>query len=225
MWSGTGCGRTCGSGGRTLALLAVLVGVGGGVALTAFAGAQRTSSAVPQMLAYGRPDDGGVIFGGVCPPPRVSGRAARSLAPLPVAARVLRLPQVAAFMCTPYLFFSASPSGSAAGSVNVTASADVQGFRAIDRPLMVAGRFPGPRQPFVAAVNDLCGGKAPPSRRKPADPLRILGKAAAGLRPDRCRRQASPAGGPAVHGAGNALAAIPARTAARTAPAISLRHE
>jgi hypothetical protein len=45
---------------RTLALIAVLVGVGGGVALTAFAGARRTAAAVPQMLAYSRPDDGGV---------------------------------------------------------------------------------------------------------------------------------------------------------------------
>jgi ABC-type lipoprotein release transport system permease subunit len=141
---------------RTLALIAVLVGVGGGVALTAFAGARRTAAAVPQMLAYSRPDDGGVVFGGsVCPPPTVTGAAARSLAPLPSAARVLRLPQVAAYMRMPYLFFSSSRSGLGVGSVNVFASADVQGFRAIDRPLMAAGHFPDPRQPFDAAVNDL----------------------------------------------------------------------
>ncbi len=140
---------------RALALIAVLVGVGGGVALTAFAGARSTSAAVPQMLAYSRPDDGTVAFGGFCPPPTVTGPAARSLAPLPAAARVLRLPQVAAFMRAPYLFFSATSSGSGVGSVNVTASADVQGFRAIDRPLMVAGRFPDPRRPFDAAVNEL----------------------------------------------------------------------
>ncbi len=140
---------------RTLALLAVLVGVGGGVALAAFAGARRTAAAVPQMLAYSRADDGDVGFGGFCRPSRVTGRAARSLAPLPGAARVLRLPQVAAFARMPYLFFSSSPSGSGLGSVNVTASADVQGFRTIDRPLMVAGRFPGVRRPFDAAVNEL----------------------------------------------------------------------
>ena len=140
---------------RTLALIAVVVGVGGGVALTAFAGARRTSAAVPQMLAYSRPDDGTVAFGGFCPPPTVTGPAATSLAPLPGAARVLRLPQVAAFMRVPYLFFSTSASGSASASVNVTASADVQGFRAIDRPLMVAGRFPDPRRAFDAAVNEL----------------------------------------------------------------------
>ena len=139
---------------RTLALLAVLVAVGGGVTLTAFAGARRTSSAVPQLLAYSRPDDGSVIFSRFCPPTRVNGPAARSLAPLPVAARVLRLPEVAAFMRTPYLFLSSNPSGSNVGSVNVFASADAQGYRAIDRPLMVAGRFPAPGQPFAAAIND-----------------------------------------------------------------------
>src|ERR1035438_7783562 len=140
---------------RTLALIAVLVGVGGGVALTAFAGARRTSAAVPQMLAYSRPDDGQTALGGFpCPPRRVTGPEARSLAPLPGAARVLRLPQVAAYMRMSYLFFSSSRSGAGLGSVNVFASADVQGFRAIDRPLMPAGRFPGPGRPFDAAVND-----------------------------------------------------------------------
>jgi hypothetical protein len=68
---------------------------------------------------------------------------------------VLRLPQVAAFARMPYPFFSASPSGLGLGGVDVTASADVQGFRTIDRPLMVAGRFPGARRPFDAAVNEL----------------------------------------------------------------------
>jgi hypothetical protein len=140
---------------RTLALIAVLVGIGGGVALTAFAGARRTAAAVPQMLAYSRPDDGVLFFGNFCPPPRVAGPAGRSLAPLPAAARVLRLPEVAAFMRTPYLFFSASASGAGVGSVNVTASADVAGYRAIDRPLMAEGQFPDPRRPFDAAVNDL----------------------------------------------------------------------
>ena len=138
---------------RALVLIAVVVGVGGGVALAAFAGARRTAAAVPQMLAYSRPDDGTVGFGGYCPPPKVTGPAAASLAPLPGAARVLRLPQVAAFMRSPYLFISSSPAGFDVGSVNVTASADVQGYRAIDRPLMAAGRFPDPRRPFDAAIN------------------------------------------------------------------------
>ena len=103
---------------RTLALIAVLVGVGGGVALTAFAGARRTAAAaVPQMLAYSRPDDGQVAVGGFsCPPRRVTGPAARSLAPLPAARRVLRLPQVAAYMRFFFMFFSTSRSGRDSGA-------------------------------------------------------------------------------------------------------------
>ena len=139
---------------RTLALIAVLVGVGGGVALTAFAGARRTAAAVPQMLAYSRPDDGQVAVGGFsCPPRRVTGPAARALAPLPAARRVLRLPQVAAYMRFFFMFFSTSRSGRGLGSVNAFASADAQGLRAIDRPLMVAGRLPAPGRPFDVAVN------------------------------------------------------------------------
>jgi hypothetical protein len=65
---------------RALALLAVLTGLGGGVVLTAVAGAQRTSEAVPQMLPYSRPDDGDVVFGNHCPPPSVSGRAEPGIA-------------------------------------------------------------------------------------------------------------------------------------------------
>ena len=185
---------------RAPALIAVLVGVGGGVALTAFAGARRTAAAIPQMLAYSRPDDGQVVVGGFsCPPLPVTGPAARSLAPLPAAARVLRLPQVAAYMRMSYLFFSSSRSGFGVGSVNVTASADAQGFRAIDRPLMVAGRFPDPRHPFDAAINDTAARRLHLSVGSRRDPLCLL--AGAGMRPDH-GRPASCAWPAAVHGAG-----------------------
>ena len=53
---------------RTLALLVLVVAIGGGVALAALAGARRTDTAVPQMLAYSQPDDGSVAFGNFCPP-------------------------------------------------------------------------------------------------------------------------------------------------------------
>jgi hypothetical protein len=138
-----------------MALLAVLIGLGGGVVLTAVAGARRTSEAVPQMLAYSRPDDGDVVFGGYCPPPSVSGRAARSLAPLPAAARMLRLPQVAAFAREPFVFLAAGRSRPGLVSLNVNAFADTAGFRAIDRPLVVAGQIPGPGRPFDAAVDEI----------------------------------------------------------------------
>jgi FtsX-like permease family len=142
---------------RALAMLAVLIGLGGGVVLTAVAGAQRTSEAVPQMLAYSRPDDGDVVFGNYCPPPSVSGRAASSLAPLPAAARMLRLPQVAAFAREPYVFLAAARSGPGLVSLNVTAFADTAGLRTIDRPLVVAGQLPDPGRPFDVAVNEIAG--------------------------------------------------------------------
>ena len=127
---------------RTWVLWSVLVGFGGGVALTAFAGARRTNAAVPQMLSYSRPDDGSVVFGQFCPAPHISGAAANSLAPLPVAARVLRLPEVAAFQRQMYLFMSDRPSVVKGSSLNVFATADAQAYRALDRPLIVAGRVP-----------------------------------------------------------------------------------
>src|SRR5580693_4156962 len=69
---------------RTLVLIAVLVGVGGGVALTAFAGARRTAAAIRRTVAYGRPVEcQGVVGGLSCPPRRVTGPAARALTPLP----------------------------------------------------------------------------------------------------------------------------------------------
>ena len=68
---------------RTWVLWTALVGFGGGIALTAFAGARRTDAAVPQMLTYSRPDDGSVAFGQFCPPQHVTGPNATSLAPLP----------------------------------------------------------------------------------------------------------------------------------------------
>ena len=44
-------------------VLIVLLGIGSGVALTAFAGARRTDDAVSQFVRYSLPDDGGFLFG------------------------------------------------------------------------------------------------------------------------------------------------------------------
>ena len=65
----------------------------------------------------------------------------------------MRLPEVAAYMRTPYLFLTPDRSGADLGSLNLFASADVAGYRTIDRPLMVAGRFPDPSRPFDVAIN------------------------------------------------------------------------
>ena len=60
---------------RTVVVLALLVGMGGGVALTAFAGARRTDTAVPRFVHYSLPDDGGFLYGNVFSPPVAEGAA------------------------------------------------------------------------------------------------------------------------------------------------------
>lgn len=87
---------------RTAAMLAVLLGLGGGVALTAFAGASRTNQAMPQFLKYSLPDDGGFLVGSLSAPPATPGARAGSLALSPIEQRIVDLPQVAAY-------FRASP--------------------------------------------------------------------------------------------------------------------
>jgi putative ABC transport system permease protein len=138
---------------RTFVLLALIVGVGGGVALTALAGAHRTDTAVPRFVAYSRPDNGEAVFGNFCLAPMVSGPRAFSENPLPLAAKVMSLRQVAAYMRTPYLFLAPDASGAGLGSLNLFATADAQGYHRIDRLLMVAGAMPDPSRPFDVVVN------------------------------------------------------------------------
>jgi hypothetical protein len=141
---------------RSIVVMALLLGIGGGVALVAIAGARRTDAAMDQFVSYTLPDHGGVIAGGdPFSTPQLPGPVANSIAPLPQMAPVLHLPQVASYMRAPYLFFATSPSGAGVGSLNVFASADAQGYRNIDRPLVVAGSFPRADRPFDAAINEL----------------------------------------------------------------------
>src|SRR5271165_1030150 len=82
---------------RTIVLLSLAVGIGGGLALVGFAGARRTASAMPQFLAYTLPDDGAVAFPN---PPR----SRRPYVPNATELRVLQLPEVAAYGVPAYLF-------------------------------------------------------------------------------------------------------------------------
>jgi len=146
---------------RTLLVLAFLVGAGGGVALTAFAGARRTDIAIPRFLAYSLPDDGGVLFGSVFSPPVAPGAAANSLAIAPAEQRVVDLPQVAAHFRAPYLFMSTDPTGRTnnVGGLNTIGTADLDLYRRVDRPLVLTGRLPDPTRPFDVAVNELAATK------------------------------------------------------------------
>lgn len=146
------------SGWRSVVLLIVVVGLGGGVALTALAGARRADTAVPRFLAYSEPMTGGVFFGNsFTQPPRVSGPAADSVAPPPYTSGVLSLPEVAAYGRVLYLF--TATNGNAAGVVNTFGVADPSVGRKANRPYVVAGRFPDPAAPLEVGVNELAASR------------------------------------------------------------------
>jgi hypothetical protein len=140
---------------RALVVLAVVVGVGGGAAITALAGAQRTDTAVPQFVSYSLPDSGGFLFGSVLSPPVTPGIPTDSLALAPFEQRVVHLPEVVSYFRAPYLFLSQSRAGNDPSQVNVIGDADAGLYRTVDRPIVVGGRLPRPDQPFEVAVNEL----------------------------------------------------------------------
>ena len=144
---------------RAFVVLAVVVGLGGGVSLAAFAGARRTDAAMPQFVAYSQPDDGGLLYGSATTPPVVKGVAANSLALAPLEQRIVDLPQVVAHFRAPYLFLTPDPRGHLNGGLNTIGAADADLFRSVDRPLVIAGRFPDPHHPFDVAVNELAAEK------------------------------------------------------------------
>jgi hypothetical protein len=140
---------------RALVVLAVVVGIGGGTAIAALAGAQRTDTAVPRFVAYSQPDDGGFLFGNPSSPPVTPGIPQTSLAMATPEQRVVQLPQVAAYFRAPYLFVTTARNGSHSGVLNVIGDANADLYRTVDRPMVVAGRLPDPRHPFEVAVNEL----------------------------------------------------------------------
>jgi hypothetical protein len=73
---------------RVTLLLAVLVGLAGGMVLAAVAGARRTDAALPRFLAYDRPAADAIIYSPSGPLQR---REVKLLAALPEVARVTRI--------------------------------------------------------------------------------------------------------------------------------------
>ena len=141
--------------------LALLVGFGGGVALTAFAGLAAPIPPSRGFVSYGLPDDGGFVFGNVFSPPVAPGAAGSSLALSPAERRVVELPQVVAHFRAPYLFMTTDPTGrnNNVGGINTIAAADPDLFRRVDRPMIISGRLPDPTRPFDVAVNELAATK------------------------------------------------------------------
>jgi ABC-type antimicrobial peptide transport system permease subunit len=140
---------------KALVVLAVVVGVGGGAAITALAGAQRTDTAVPRFVAYSLPDSGGFLYGNVLSPPVTPGIPADSLSLSPAEEQVVHQPEVTAFFRAPYLFFSQSRAGSSPSQVNVIGDAEADLYRRVDRPIVLDGRLPRPERPFEVSVNEL----------------------------------------------------------------------
>jgi ABC-type lipoprotein release transport system permease subunit len=144
---------------RSVVVLALVLGIGGGLALTAFAGAQRSGSAMPEFVAYSLPDDGGFLFGSVSSPPASQSAAPNSLALSPAEQGAVDLPQVVAHFQAPYLFLTTDRTGHNINNLNWIGSTNAALYRRVDRPLVVAGHLPDPTRPFDIAVNELAAGQ------------------------------------------------------------------
>ena len=139
---------------RAMVVLTLVLGIGGGIALTALAGARRTDTAIEQFVSFSRPDDGAFLFGSPTSPPVVSGAPARSLDLLPGEQRVVDLPQVAQHFRAPYLYLSSSRAGYTGQSINAIGVADASLFHSVDRPLVIAGELPDANRPYDVAINE-----------------------------------------------------------------------
>jgi hypothetical protein len=122
---------------RAWVALAVLLGVAGGVVLTAAAGARRTDSAYPRYLEWSRADDLLVSLGD-------------SLVP-----RIEALPQVdlAAFGIGYALYRVDAQGHLSADPQRAIGTTDDRALRSFDRPVVVAGRLADPDRADEATVN------------------------------------------------------------------------
>jgi hypothetical protein len=141
---------------RATVLLAVLVGLAGGVVLAAVAGARRTGSAVDRFLAYNRPMD-------------------VSVAGLDMAA-VGRLPQVVDAdegTLVPLVPDTASGPGDPRTTGVIAAFVTLHGRLGVtsERPILVRGRQPDPGRPLEVAVNEPLAARW---HLRPGDTLRAV---------------------------------------------------
>jgi hypothetical protein len=130
---------------RASLLLALLVGLAGGVALAALAGARRSESALPRFLAASDTADTQVYLVGP------DGRTAPvSLAELRALAA---LPQVRTAQRATLLITAGSAPANADPQVTLI-GLDGPGYEALGHPILVAGRPPRSDHPEEAAVNE-----------------------------------------------------------------------
>ena len=145
---------------RALVGLAVLLGLIGGVVLTAAAGARRTDTAYPRLLHWANAAQVNVGLYGNGPAPRYSGALAR-------------LPQVAA-MSTSIMYFVAVPVGHGAPDTHVVAlsSPDRTFGLAADRVKLLQGRLFDPGVAGQAVIDPQL---ASLEHLQPGGTLRLLG--------------------------------------------------
>jgi FtsX-like permease family len=141
---------------RATVLLAVLVGLAGGVVLAAVAGSRRTGSAMDRFLAYNRPLNVGV-------------------AGLDMAA-VERLPHVADVdegSLVPLVADTPSGPGNPPATGVIAAYATVHGRTGVtsERAIVVRGRRPDPGRPLEVAVNEPLAARR---HLRPGDRLRAV---------------------------------------------------
>jgi hypothetical protein len=142
---------------RATVLLAVLVGLAGGVVLAAVAGARRTDSAMDRFLAYSRPLNVSL---------EAEGADLRAVERLPqvadteVGGYVLLVPGTASGNPDPWSFGAINSWVSLRGRLGVTSS----------RHLLVAGRLPDPNQPLEVAVDETLAARR---RVRPGGTLRM----------------------------------------------------
>lgn len=129
---------------RVTVLLAVLVGLAGGMVLAAVAGARRTDAALPRFLAYDRPAADAIIY---APSGPLQRREVRLLAALPEVARVTRIGSTIVASPDP-----ASPSRLRHNLGFFTL--DPGGSWMFGRPIVVAGRLIDERRADEAVVDE-----------------------------------------------------------------------
>lgn len=143
----------------TTVALTLLVAVAGGTVLAGVAGASRTGSAMRRFVAYSRPEDLVVVVNGLpsqANPPTDPAEIRRAVARAErLRHEVASLPQVEAAARLPYLFLAADATGQDVGNVNPFAASDPAAYRAIDRPLLLAGRMARPDRADEAVIDDV----------------------------------------------------------------------
>jgi hypothetical protein len=129
---------------RVTLVLALLVGLAGGVTIAGVAGARRTASAMDRFIAYSRPQEVYIVD--------PEGAAdLDAIAHLPQVADAGEAAYVVLAPSTP----SGAPDPAAVGSINPLVRISENGLGATsDIPYLVEGRLPDPGQPLEVAVNE-----------------------------------------------------------------------